>query len=193
MTSESAKILELLANASFLYGPFFFALLFVLVVIRTAHSYYTRVCERSSPQASPEEKKTYQIFFHVSVAAGTLLVFTAVGWWIYAQLQRHTLEGVISGLDTTQTIITLQDNIYLRSVERDAGSGMRVKDYHFIIVRDNPFVSGQTFHLGFFPEQGANGPEKPKPVFLNITYSGRPTEKFRLSHSSNSFELTRTE
>jgi hypothetical protein len=187
--NATAKWLEVLTNASFLYGPFFFAILFMLVVTRMAHSYYKSVNQRTTPPASPEEKKTYRLFFIASISVGIVLVFTAVGWWIYAQLQTHTLEGTIAGLDTSQTIITVEDDVYLRTVERDVGSGVRMKDYHFAIVRGSPFVTGQQFRFGFFPEQGSIGPQKPEPVELLVSYSGRAREKFLLRKSGNTFIL----
>jgi hypothetical protein len=98
ITSDTVKWLEVLTNASILYGHFFFALLFILVVTRTAHSYYKGVCERANPPAAPDEQKTYRLFFLASMTAGILLVFTAVSWWIYAQFQKHTIEGVITEL-----------------------------------------------------------------------------------------------
>jgi hypothetical protein len=45
------------------------------------------------------------MYFMASTTVGIMLVFIAVAWWVYAQLQTHTLEGVIAGLNTHQTII----------------------------------------------------------------------------------------
>jgi hypothetical protein len=56
------KAIETLANAGFLWGPFFFSILFMLVITRMAHSYYRDVNVRTSPPASPEEKTTYRLY-----------------------------------------------------------------------------------------------------------------------------------
>ena len=190
MTNDTAKWMELLASAGFLYGPFFFSLLFILVVTRTAHSYYKTACERVTPPVSPEEKKTYQMYFMASTIVGIMLVFIAVAWWVYAQLQTHTLEGVIAGLNTNQTIIMVEDDIYLRAIEKEVGSGHKRKDYHFVIVRDNPFIIGQTFRLGFFPEPGSIGAQEPKPIELVVKYSGRSRERLKILKSGDAFILT---
>jgi len=187
--NTTANWLEVLTNASFLYGPFFFAILFILVVTRMAHSYYKSINERTTPPASPEEKKTYRMFFIASISVGIVLVFTAVGWWIYAQFQTHTLEGTISGLETSQAIITIEDDVYLRTNERDVGSGVKMQDCHFAIVRGSPFVTGQQFRFGLFPDLGSIGPQKPEPIELLVRYSGRARENFFLKKSGNTFSL----
>jgi uncharacterized membrane protein YcgQ (UPF0703/DUF1980 family) len=95
---------------------------------RMAHSYYRDVNVRTSPPASPEEKTTYHVYFYSSVIAGIMLVFIAVGWWIYAQSKTHILEGVIAGLKPNQSIFAIQDDIYLRSVQRNLDSDCVVCD-----------------------------------------------------------------
>lgn len=185
------KLIEALTNASFLYGPFFFAILFMLSITRTAHSYYADVNKRTSPQASDEEKKAYRRYFYLTAYCGTVLVFISVGWWMYAQLQKHTFEGVILGLNPDQSIAATADDVYLRFSTRDAGEGRVIRDYRFAIVRNIPFNKGQTFHLDFYPTPGLIGPTKPDPVDLVIHYSGRARdiEKYRLQKSGASFQL----
>jgi len=184
--------IESLANTSFLWGPFFFSILFMLVITRTAHSYYLGVNERSSPPASQEEKNDYRFYFRLSIVCGTLLVFLSVGWWIYAQLQQHTFQGVIVGLRENQQIVADDDDFYYRAVQRDVG-GHVMRDYHFAIVRNTPFSNGQSFRLDFYPDSGAIGEVKPENIGLLIQYHGGRNEKFKLTRDAGSFKLSRLE
>lgn len=186
---EPLQWIQELSNAGLLWGPFFFAIFFMLVITRTAHSYYKSVNERATPPASVEEKNDYRLYFRISFSCGIVLVFLSVGWWIYAQLQQHTFQGVIVGLKINQQIVATDDELYYRDVRRNDGSGNFVKDYHFAIVRNSPFSSGQAFRLGFYPESGKMGKEKPEQIELIIQYRGETNEKFKLKHSGNTFTL----
>lgn len=181
--------IDSLANASFLWGPFFFSILFILVVTRTAHSYYARVNERVTPPASAQERQDYRNYFRLSIAAGLVLVFLSVGWWMYAQLHEHTFQGVIIGLDKDQEIVAAEDDLYYRAVQRDAGHGRVIRDYHFVIVRQTPFVTGQAFRLEFYPDPGVIGEAPPQPVNLQVQYRGIPREKYLLRPDGGSFKL----
>ncbi|MET3131143.1 cbb3-type cytochrome oxidase subunit 3 [Oxalobacteraceae bacterium GrIS 1.11] len=186
---QSLDWINSLANASFLWGPFFFSILFILVVTRTAHSYYARVNERLSPPASAEERQDYRNYFRFSSLFGMLLVFVSVGWWIYAQLQAHTFQGVIIGLEQDQQIVATDDDLYYRAVQRDAGNGHLIRDYQFVIVRNTPFVTGQAFRLEFYPNAGAIGEAKPQPVNLLLEYRGGTRGKYMLARDGSTFKL----
>lgn len=182
--------LNSLANAGFLWGPFFFSMLFILVVTRTAHGYYANANERVTPPASAEEKQDYRTYFRLSMACGMVLVFLSVGWWMYAQLQAHTFEGVIVGLEKDQQIVaTDDDDLYYRAVQRDAGDGHLIRDYHFVVVRNTPFVDGQSFRLAFYPDPGAIGEAKPQPVNLLVQYRGATRGRYLLTRDGASFKL----
>lgn len=190
MTAQQPlQMIDSLTNASFLWGPFFFSILFMLVITRTAHTYYAKVNERMSPPASAEEKQDYRLYFRLSIACGTVLVFVSVGWWMYAQLQQHAFQGVIVGLELEQQVVAADDDLYYRAVQRDAGNGRHVRDYHFAIVRKAPFSNGQAFRLEFYPEAGVIGEAKPKPIDLVVRYHGDTNGKFKLSREGGVFNL----
>jgi hypothetical protein len=191
-TAESLQWLEGLATASFLWGPFFFSILFMLVITRIAHVYYEGVSRRAEPPALPEEKRTYRMFFMAAVVCGIILVFVSVGWWIYAQLNRHTFEGTIIGLSLDQQIVATEDDLYYRETMRNERSAHPVRDYHFAIVRNTPFVSGQVFSLNFYPTAGSIGPDKPQPVDLKLRYQGSGPQKFVVRPDGGSFQLVST-
>ena len=188
-TSQPLEWLDSLAHASFLWGPFFFSILFLLVVTRTAHSYYAKVNERLTPPTSPEERQDYRNYFRLSIACGMVLVFLSVGWWMYAQLQEHTFQGVIIGLEKDQQIVAADDDLYYRAVQRDAGNGRLIRDYHFVIVRNTPFVNGQAFRLEFYPDPGTIGEQAPQPVKLQVQYRGTSRGRYLLTREGASFKL----
>ena len=186
---QSLQWIESLTNASFLWGPFFFSILFMLVITRTAHSYYSRVNERVSPPATEDERKDYRFYFRLSISFGTFLVFISVAWWIYAQLQQHTFQGVIVGLREDQQIVGTDDDLYYRLVQRDLGDKHIMKDYHFAIVQNTPFSNGQPFRLDFYQNSGVVGATPPAPIKLQIQYRGGTYEKFQLMGDAGSFKL----
>lgn len=191
MTEELVNILTSLSRSSFMWGPFFFSLLFMLVITQKAHLYYQEVILRTDPPAQLEERKVYRRYFVASFVAGIVLVFMSVGWWIYAQLQIHAFEGVIVGLKPYQFITATEDDVYLRAVQREAGPGQQIRDYHFAIVRESPFVAGQVFRFSFYPEPGSIGDAPPEAVSLEVSYSGELTQKYLLSNEEGKFILSR--
>lgn len=191
LTEELAKVLSMLSSSSFMWGPFFFSLLFMLVITKTAHNYLQGVIRRTDPPAHKDERTVYRQYFITSLISGIVLVFISVGWWIYAQMQIHAFEGVIVGLKTNQFITANEDDMYLRAVERDAGQGKQMRDYHFAIVRDSPFSVGQIFRFSFYPDPGAIGAAPPDPVNLEVPYSGRVTDKYMVKKEGSGFILIR--
>ncbi|MEC5161631.1 MULTISPECIES: hypothetical protein [unclassified Janthinobacterium] len=181
--------IESLANASFLWGPFFFSILFLLVVTRTAHSYYAHVNERLTPPALAEERQDYRNYFRLSIVSGLLLVFLSVGWWMYAQLHDHLFQGVIIGLERDQQIVPADDDLYYRAVQRDAGVGRVTRDYHFVIVRATPFARNEIFRLQLYPEAGAISEAPPTPKELKVSYRGTTRDKYQLVRDGDTYKL----
>lgn len=190
MDSESLQALSMVAYE---LGPFFFSILFTLVIVGIAHRCYRKVNLRKEPIASPEEKRSYRMYFISSFGAGILLVFISVAWWMYAHISKHTLQGAIIGLSSSQTLIAYSDELYVRVIKRPLTIGKEITDYHFAIVRDAPFNPGQRFSFLFYPELGYIGNKKPQPVVLDISYSGKDYEKFILSKNGENYTLKRNE
>lgn len=191
MISEKiVQMLNVLSSSSFMWGPFFFSLLFMLFITRKSHIYLQNVMTRTDPPAEKDEKVVYRRYFFSSVVSGIVLVFISVGWWIYAQMQIHAFEGVFVGLETNQYITAKEDDVYLRPVQRDVGHGNQIRDYHFAIVRESPFSPGQVFHFNFYPEPGSIGNSPPDPVNITVPYSGRASDKYMLKKEGSSFVLT---
>jgi cbb3-type cytochrome oxidase subunit 3 len=185
MIMENGSI-ERFATTAFELGPFFFSILFMLVIVGMAHKFYRKVNLRSNPEASAAEKKCYQIYFVSSFVAGIILVFISVGWWMYTHGKKHTLRGAIVGLGVKQILIPVDDDLYMREHLRDI-DGIKFVDKHFVIVRDSPFNTGQRIEFRFFPSDASL--EQPKPEKLYVSISGKDFIKFQLDKNGEDYIL----
>lgn len=181
------------ANAGFIWGPFFFAVFFMVVITASAHLCYSSVMRRVSPPASETEKADYRNYFRLSIWVGIVLVFISVSWWLYAHWKSdkdHAFQGVVIGLEINQSLVASEEDFYTREVSRKVGVGLEVKDYHFAVVRNGPFFSGQKFTLKFYPEPGSVSDEAPKAVELEMPYSGIASSRFKITRNGdNQFRL----
>ena len=164
------------------FGPFLFAVLFILVITRTAHRYYREAITRTEPPASPEERRTYRFYFLCSIWAGLAVMSLAIGWWLYANWRGNNFYQVaILNLRENEGIST---NYFTKKVSRPViVGGTPVHDVYLLIVRDRPFQVGEKFSVSYYkltstPESGLVGVD---PVTLNIVYSGRARESFRVA------------
>lgn len=174
---------------AFELGPFFFAILFTLLIVGMAHRCYRNI--RKEPKASEKEKKCYMMYFVSSFVAGLLLVFISVAWWMYAHIAKHTLEGRIIGLEQNQILQAYTDNVYLRTAERPVAGGWKTVEIEFAIVRDSPFNQGQKFTFFLYPQIGYIGDKKPEPITLTIDYAGKDYERYKLVKNGATFLLER--
>lgn len=191
MTPEiNIKTVMELTNAGFMFGPFFFAVFFMLVITGSAHYWYSKVVQRTAPPASDAEKTIYRNYFWLSFSCGILLVFVSVGWWLYTNWKEHSFQGVVIGLEMSQNLVAGEEDYYTREVNRKQGAGGEVKDYHFAIVRPKPFTTGQTFTLKFYPEIGGLGDHAPQAIEFAVPYAGLSSARFKIGRdSANKFQL----
>lgn len=190
-SKDLAMLLNMLSSISFAWGPFFFSLLFMLVITKKSHTCLQEIVKRTDPPAEEDERAIYKQYFKASMISGIVLVFISVGWWIFAQMKLHAFEGVIVGLKTNQIIAANEDDVYLRAVQRDAGAGKQIRDYHFAVIRDSPFSKGQIFRFSFYPEPetGYIGDSPPDPVILEVPYSGKLSDKYMLSKEGSLYTI----
>jgi hypothetical protein len=186
--SNANSVIEF-SSAGYLLGPFFFAVFFMLVICSTAHLWYSKVQNRTSPPASETEKSTYRTFFLMSFGFGIVLVSVSVGWWIYSNWKDHSFNWVVVGVEVDQSLVAGEDNFYFREGTRNLGPAS-VRDYYFAVVKSGPFSAGQTFTLKYYPNTGSLGPEKPKAVDLEVPYSGLSSPRFKIQAGpGNKFKL----
>lgn len=157
---------------AFQFGPFLFALLFMLFITRTAKSW---MCEANarSPSADEVEKKTLRTYFVSTYVFGLLLVVLSVSWWLYFQYEKHhVMEGVISDLRVNQYVYS--DSIYLRAIQKQMPAGPSYQDYYFALVRTSPFRKGEKIQIKYWEIVAASGSgPAPEPRILEMELPDR--------------------
>lgn len=139
-----------LTQLAYQYGPFLFALLFMLVISRWGYQIYQQACTREPP-ASQEEINTYRLYFIGSTGFGFSLVILALGWWFYHNdsPQQYVFKGEIRGLKDYERIAS--SSIYLRP--RWVSSGLpdapQLHNEEFLVVQERPFKAQSNFDVLF--------------------------------------------
>jgi hypothetical protein len=138
------------------FGPFLFAILFILVVTRTAYGYYNDCITRTAPPASAEERKTYRFYFLCSVWAGIAVMALSIDWWVYAQSRGNNVYQV--------AIVNLKSDEYIsadyftKSVQRPVvRGGSPIHDDYLLVVQDKPFQIGDKFTFSYYKVAGVPG------------------------------------
>ena len=80
MTPETARDFTSLAAQ---YGPFFFAVVFVLFIPIVGQKWFAAMLQHESQRDDEraEGLKVYKFYFVSSVVAGLALVAASTGWW----------------------------------------------------------------------------------------------------------------
>jgi hypothetical protein len=124
-----------LASAALRYGPFLFAILFVLVVPPYAHAIWRRSFTATKDPAELNELLTEgRLYFRYSWLFGVFLVLCSILWWGYTQdidRSMHAYTGTIIGLQTEDQLSSAaaDDNDYL--VPTPVGSQVQ---YRFVYL-----------------------------------------------------------
>ena len=188
MGAESIGELSRLANV---FGPFFFAILFVTLITRGAHKYYSAVCSRTNPSATDQECRTCRLYFLCVAYFGFFLVVLAVGWWFYYQSRaNHIFQVAITELGPTVHV----DSPYFvkQTTRRSSVNDELLSDLYFLIVQEQPFQQGDkfTFTVGVIPPAPPPPKGKQRPVVsaggkleqhkIEVVYQGKGQESYRL-------------
>lgn len=180
-----ASAMRALAAIGFEYGPFFFAILFILVIPKSAGKLY------SSAKASSDDKFTYRNYFYASWAFGMVLVVAAVLWWMRAQLITHyAFTGAIVSLAPNQSMAPVADDqnvLYRRWPHTDPRDKM--SDFLFVFLLDHPLYQTETFRFNYWeivPGSGALGDSLPPPTAMIEIPVSDPT------HFSQKYMLKKT-
>jgi hypothetical protein len=169
-SSGLTSALDTLANIAYQFGPFFFAVLFTLVITRTARQWYLEV--RASND--PEEKKAYRTYFRASWLFGMLLCATSVAWWVRSQWEgHHAFAGTIVALNSNQTLRSVSDDQYFWSrlwAHQGGGALDTMTDYWFVVVSDHPVYRGEKFRLNYWDVSGpgALGQAPPPTAMIEV-------------------------
>src|SRR5580692_4068887 len=76
--NATAASLEALSDLAFQYGPFFFSLFFLMIVVRSSNKAYQQSVSKKEPPASPQELAMARRIYYSSFAFGCALVAVAV-------------------------------------------------------------------------------------------------------------------
>lgn len=163
------------------FGPFLFAILFIVFVTRTAHSFYQECTTRQNPVASEDEKRTYRFYFVCSVWCGIAVMTISIGWWIYGKVKGpHVYQVAIVNIQDNERLIA---DYFNKQVTRPAVPGAPVvHDYYFLLVKTEPFRVGEKFAFDYYRiPRGVSGGLAPQAHQFEIKYEGRPQDRFRIS------------
>jgi hypothetical protein len=143
MQNDLSSMVETMTRLAAQYGPFLFAMLFILVVTSTAHKYY-RESNTRQPPASEEERATYRSYFRTSVWVGIGLTLVSIGWWFIAQFHGPTnFEIAVVGLQPGETIAS---NYYSQDVAEPMIQGtIPLHDSKFMVNKAVPLKIGDKF------------------------------------------------
>jgi hypothetical protein len=185
-------LLEKLSELAFRYGPSFFALLFLLFLVRTASSEYQKVITRRAPPARDVEKGVYVSLLVSSWVAGIALVAISVGFFFFTHQAKHTFEAIIVDLHPTAVIAI--DEGYTKKTLRSFDGAASIQDYSIAVLRDRPFRKGEKFRLSYIPQLGESGrgtPPEWNTVVLEFDAVDGAPPHFKIAQDSGKFELVR--
>jgi hypothetical protein len=187
---DLAGILGALSNLSFMFGPFFFSLLFMLFITRKAHRDLQSVIRREAPPADDIEKSFYRKIHTASLVSGIILVFISVAWWVYAQFKIHAYSGVIVGLNPNEIVYSVNGDMWSRTVNKRVSDGERsLKEFHFVVIKNSRLAVGQTLEFEFYKSEGGVGQGPPKQIKLFAKLTGHYPEQFKLTRKNGKLEL----
>jgi hypothetical protein len=188
------SILDDVVRSAEQFGPFLFAILFILVVTRTAHGYYRECNMRKDPPASEQERRTYRLYFICSVWCGIVAMALSIVWWGYAQLKgTYVYQIAIVGLREDESVLA---NYFQKRVPRPSvAGGIAVHDLYFLIVQEEPFRVGDNFSFDYYkiPQDAAtagSGAAGIVPAPIEIKYGGNKSDIYRLTPDADSPRLT---
>jgi hypothetical protein len=173
------SVIETITQLAEQFGPFLFAVLFILVVTRTAQGYYKECATREHPPASDQEVRTYRLYFLCSVWVGIAVMGLSLGWWFYVQAKgSHVYQVAIVDLTPDQTVLS---EYYNKLVPHPSVPGAQpAHDLFFLVVRDQPFKVGEKFSFEYFKLDSAAAGTGITGKRVEITYGGHSQDKFQL-------------
>jgi hypothetical protein len=176
--------MEILASLAYQFGPFFFTILFVLVITRSAKKWYSDVDARKNP----DEKLAYEKYFRASWVFGMFLCLISVSWWIRSQWEgHHAFAGTIVALNPNQSLssISSNQNFYSRLWAHQDSPVDALRDYWFVVISDHPVHRGEVFRLNYWDVAGPGevGKLPPPPtatIDVEVTDPDQFPQKYQL-------------
>src|SRR4030095_14388941 len=101
--------------AAYQYGPFFFAILFIMVVTRWAHKKYKDAY--TDTNAPVKVQQTYRAVFIIAFTFSCTLVIVAIGFYWKNPPMVHIFEGTIDNLQGYETVTS--GDLYLKRTYKE--------------------------------------------------------------------------
>ena len=157
------SVTELFTQLAYQFGPFFFAVLFTLVVTRTARTWYVS----ATKPLDNTEKNTFRHWFLMCCYFSIFLVIVSVAWYAYYHWGRHhALHGSFLGLRPNQSIVPDADQFFIREV-KTTDPGGEIRDYYFVMVRNRPWQRGEKLYFKYWELPSTSGAgERPKHILV---------------------------
>ena len=154
--------LESLASIAYQFGPFFFAVLFMLVITRSARNWYEKA-RQTAQGAAPQDDlvRTYRTNFRISSYFG-IVVALSVAWWMFAAwTKHHPVEGVIVALTDSESLEAVasgsEDSAFFWRMVPRSGNVAHLKDYSFVAILDHPPHVGDKVSFYYWQQLAPSG------------------------------------
>ena len=160
--AASGTQLESWSPLAYQYGPFFFSLLFLCVLLWQLAS--------KMAKASGADKGLWRRLIYCTFTFGVLLVGFSVFWWATHQVSMYVFRGKIQDLASYEQLGG--SDFFFRSEWKTLTGDVQDlrRDVRFLVLQDKPFREGQSFALDF-----AKGPSSSRNKF-QIVFDPRNSE-----------------
>jgi hypothetical protein len=191
--TQAISAIEALTRLAEQFGPFLFALLFIMFVTRTARGYYAECMARTAPPPTEQETKTYRFYFMSSFVIGVFVMALSIGWWFYRQAKGNYVYQVsIVNLEPKENVVS---EYYSRNNIRQTFPGaLPHHDALFLIVRDQPYQIGETLSFQYIKQsndQNVIGSGL-SPTLVEVKYVGGTALSYKMVSDSSGPRLVLT-
>jgi hypothetical protein len=150
---DATTTVSTLAPLAQQYGPFFFSVLYDVVIAGWASASYGKVCSRTDPPADHEERSAHRLYFFFTWSFGALITILSVYWWATHQ-PIYTYSGVIRMLKSGEEL--LSDSFFFqREYDPAESETQQTRDEKFLLVRSTPIAASQAFRMKYRKPGGA--------------------------------------
>jgi hypothetical protein len=173
------------------YAPFFFAVLYSVVIPTMAYRWYSASNSRQRPNML--EQRTTRLWFLTTTYFGFFLVVAAIAWFIYVHARSvYTYEGFVVDLKMHEAV----ESSEFFSRPEVIGRQAELRDLHFVIKRSRPFRTGERIRLHFYEQPMVGGTDEgakppPQEIWLDVIEPGDTPQRFAVRRRGNVAYLER--
>ncbi len=167
MATGNSEWLDTLSSIAYHWGPFFFAILFCLLVTRTARTWYVNVSHEQATNATLIEE--HRKYFHYTFIFSFVLVVLSIAWYFYTNFSRYHPFWATISMGKNENVDS--DQIYAR--EWTAKGGSDSKEIQLVVLRDHPIRNGEKIFLYYWECPDAPSLNDPAVEGPSLSASGR--------------------